>query len=365
MKCLINRFGILLYLTAILGVFSCSSEEESPEDQFVEEVDKSFSYAFAREITSATPLRYTLYIFSRQQETEKYRLDSILPVLGASSRLKFSNQDLNERSYRFLFVATPSGTREIEVAHSNPAGVLNKGIAWDQICLRTCTQILSIDNYYDVVDMDGNAILATDSICGHLTRCVGQMVFRFSKIGSSINDIRPIDDPAVTSIFDRVYDIEVKYEGCASGVLFADNGDLVPMDNTGESISETQHIVPVLNTRLGISLPQLPLDMIDGNISNGGLIMGLCLLPVRENVQVAIVFHYYDTTPKCGEVHVHNFDCYDQRFIQLNIPSPTGNLGLSIEADAYTISKAGIRCNRLIDIKTNHGIEINTDWLIN
>lgn len=359
----ISRYYLIPCIALLLGMLSCSDDQApAATDPLADPSGVPFAYTYARGTDVATSVNCALYIFSRKQATEKYCLDSILPVLDAATRLKFDNGSLSTRMYRFLFIATPGDAGGVDIVQPDAAAP-EKGTAWDQLRLRPRAAELSIDNYYDVVDLSGKDILDTDSIRGQLTRFVGQVVFQFSKIGTSITDIQPIDDPLVTSILDRVHDIEITYEGYTAALAFTDDGDLVPAGNA--TAPRTQRVTPTLDARLCLPLPQASLELVNDDIALGGRVMGLYFLPGTDNVSVTLVFHYYDTTPTCQTAHVHTADCYDSRTLRLLVPDPAVRPGLPVEANAYTVSKAGVRCNRLIDVKTNHDIQISTDWNIN
>lgn len=354
---------LLLWTATVIGAISCSQEHVDPVVPPVTQAGIPFTLSVGKIAQQPGNLVYALYIFSRAGNTDSYLLDSIIPALNTSTRLKFANKSLSERNYRFLFTACPTDTSGIEIIHSNPNSALQQGTPWENILLVARSSRLSLHNYYKVLDLPGQEILALDSIQGVLTRIVGQMVYQFFKIGTDINDIQPIDDPNVTSVFDRIYKTEIRYEGFTSALSFDASGLPQPGVSPSATVSPLyQTITPELNAQFGVSLPQIPLDTLNGGKSQGGKIGGLYLFPNTARLRTTLIFHYYDTTPKCRQDHVHVSTCYEEKTLELRLPSTSAAAGLSIQADAFTINKAGIRCNRIIDIGTAHNIEINTEW---
>lgn len=363
MKTMNYLLTLLLWTATTIGAISCSEEHVDPVVPPVTQAGIPFALSIGSNAPQSGNLAYALYIFSRSGNTDSYLLDSIIPALNTSTRLKFANKSLSERNYRFLFTACPTDTSGIEIIHSNPHASLQQGTPWENILLVARSSRLSLHNYYKVLDLPGQEILALDSIQGLLTRIVGQMVYQFFKIGTDINDIQPIDDPNVTSVFDRIYKTEIRYEGFTSALSFDASGLPQPGVSPSATVSPLyQTITPELNAQFGVSLPQIPLDTLDGGKSQGGKIGGLYLFPNTSQLQTTLIFHYYDTTPKCRQDHVHVSTCYEEKTLELRLPSTSAAAGLPIRADAFTINKAGIRCNRMIDIGTAHNIEINTEW---
>ena len=91
----------------------------------------------------------------------------------------------------------------------------------------------------------------------------------------------------------------------------------------------------------------------------------LRLLPSDSKLRVKLLFTYYDTTPACGNGHtgVHSAACFPQRQLTLALPATDAAAGLPVAADCFTVNRAGLRCDRIIDIPVGGGIETNFDWL--
>lgn len=305
-------------------------------------------------------LDYAMYIFSREKASAaSYVLSDSIHPLTTDSRLKVSNDSLSKRDFRFLFIATPKTEAEIRITDKD-GGEPALYTAWENIRLKTATDNLSLHNYYDVKDMTGEEILRTDSIHGNLVRAVGQMVFDISKVGTGIEDVQLIDTSVYSSVFDRIYKIEVIYSGCTSLLAFGEGKELIPQPDglwEGTQVMEINEDAP-----FKVALPRVGLDTLAGGTPAGGRVKGLCLLPSADKVYMKLTFSYYDTTPICDLEHSHTASCFEQKTLILNIPVVNRQTGIAVRADAYTVNKIGIRYNRLIDVGYSSGINITTEW---
>lgn len=353
---------LFIWIVSIAGITACSGQQDYPETPDVAKEGIPLSINISRTTTHTTGLEFGLYIFSRYtgNKDSKYQLDSIILPLTERSMLKFSNKKLSQKEYRFLFMATPSDSSALKVVNTHLSTPM-PGTSWEDIRIISRSDSISIDNYYQVTDRSAQEILATDTLHAQLKRMVGQLVFRFFKIGENIADLQPID-PEVSSVFDRIKSIRIDYQNFNRILAFDDTGIPYPESTPssgGQNVS--QHIQTVLqNFRL--ILPQKHLDPINADPVNGGEIKGYCFLPTNQQIRTTLTFIYYDTTPVCGNaLHQHNKNCYPQESLTLNIPKKS-HPGLSVEANAYTVNKAGIRCNRIIDIGYETNLEIDTDW---
>ena len=92
---------------------------------------------------------------------------------------------------------------------------------------------------------------------------------------------------------------------------------------------------------------------------------GAFLLPSDSKLRVKLLFTYYDTTPACGNGHtgVHSAACFPQRQLTLALPAADAATGLPVAANCFTVNRAGLHCDRIIDIPVGGGIETNFDWL--
>lgn len=359
-------FRSIFVIGTIAGTVSCSRESNVVLTPGIDSEGIPVAISLqSKNFASSPSLDYSVYIFSRSQEeqAESYTLDTLISPIRENSKLKFSNNDLYHKNYRFLFLATPSALEETGIVSSAEWSAPIPGTTWENIRIVAKKSLLSTDNYYQVKDLSGKDILSTDTIQAHLTRFVGKMLFNFFKIDPT-DHLPLLIEKTVTSIFDRIDTIQITYTGYTSRLSFHETGELIPDDTIRQPI--IQKIYLTLNDRLDTPIPQAEADTLTGGARAGGQINGLYFLPVTENLRATLVFHYYDTTPKCGNpAHSHDRSCYVRKTLELQLPPNSLPSALSIEPDTYTVNKAGIFCNRIIDIGISGGYEIDTQWNTN
>lgn len=356
-----HLFRSILWIIAVAGITSCSDQQEYPESLAVTGKGIPLSMGFARTSDHTSRLQFGLYIFSRPVgEDSMYRLDSIILPLAETSRLKFGNGQLTGKEYRFLFMATPDDLSALKVVDTDlttPA----RGTSWEDIRVIPQGDSISVDNYCQVTDRSAQELLAADTLYGRLSRIVGQMVFRFFKIGDHITDIQPLDLNKVASVFDRIKNIRIDYENYSHAIAFDGQGVPYPKAFQTKQENISQNITTILKG-FRLELPQPALNAVNGDPAAGGEIKGYCFLPANRQLRATVTFTYYETTPACGNaLHQHNESCYHEETLTLHIPKKSVP-GLSVESDAYTVNKAGIRCDRIIDIEYGTNMEIETDW---
>ena len=363
-KFTISTFGLAVLL--LLGTVACTRHQDAvpetvPGDRTAVSVTPVLAAAPA-----GTGLSYSLYIFSKPSEsTGKYTLyDSISP-LQDGALFGFPNSDLNANVYRFLFVATPAPAAEIRVVQSGDAPRPVKGMSWQDLRIGQSAPALSGDNYYGITEITGTDILRSTQVRGTLTRLVGQPVLDLYRIGDGdISTPENLDSANVLSVLDRVYQIDIAYSGQTSQIGFGTGN--APEPGTVAPAEASKIISPVL-TGFGVAVPQIDkgLEAAAAGTTGSVRIMGPYLLPSPGNVQMTLAFHYYDTTPICGNNHPgepHDYDCYDRRTLTLDLPAETAPAGLPIAADHFTLNKGGIRCDRIIDLPQGAGMSIVTEW---
>lgn len=354
---------MVLTIAAIAGITACSDEPgvDIASPACTEGLPVAALLQSRATASPAPVLDYSVYVFSRLQAapTEAYRLDTLISPIETDSKLKFSNNQLSQKDYRFLFTATPQGTRETVVVTPSVA-TPSSGTAWEDIRLISGEPLLSLDNYYEVKDLSGKDILVTDTIRGRLSRIVGQMVFDFFKTDPSTKD--PIHiDAGFTSIFDRIDTIQITYTNATTQLSFDAEGQPVPAVTNPQTV--TQKIQFRLDNNFGTPIPQAQTDTLPGGVQAGGRLKGFCFLPATEVLKTVLLFQYYDTTPTSTDpVHQSDPAYYARRTLQLSVPASGG---LPIQANTYTVNKAGIYCNRIIDIGVTGGFSLNLDWDIN
>lgn len=355
----ISRISILLIVGSIVS--SCVKEEVVTPYSGISPRRNAVAINFKDPKPSLADLKYSLYLFSHAKgSSDTYIMEELKNPLQNDSRLKFRNSELREKDYRFLFVATPGTTPEIQVYKNTLNNPPATGDNWEDIRIGILSPKLSLHNYYQVKDISGDELLTNDSVRGELSRMVGQMEFRFFKIGNDITNPIPIDLTGIYSIFDRIYKIDITYTGYTTSLSFGEGNTLQPETSNNEEFK--QEINVALNDRFGIEIPNGQLDTLAGGATAGGKFKGYCFLPANNNVRAVLKMYYYDTTPTCDNLIVpHTANCYEQRQLELRIPAEA-TAGLPIEANTYTVNSAGIRCNRIIDIHVDHNTNIFTQW---
>lgn len=362
MKRLNHLYAVIFTMITIVGTLSCSDDTDMPLPSPAATAGFPVALSLQSKAESSTPsLDYSIYVFSRNQDatTANYILDTLISPIREDSKLKFSNNDLKQKEYRFLFTATPAGTKEILLVTTGTSATPETGTSWENIRMISGEPVLSVDNYYQVKDLSGTSLLATDTIHGELSRIVGQTVFNFFKIDASSKEPQLIE-PGFTSIFDRLDTVQITYTNYTPQLSFNTTGALIPATPNAQPL--IQKIGFNLDRQLGVLIPQVQADTLPGGIRAGGQLKGFCFFPVTNALKATLVFYYYDTTPKCNIAnHIHEKSCYDRRKLELQLP-PASVSGLSIQSNSYTVNKAGIYCNRIIDIGVSGGFTIYPEW---
>lgn len=364
MKVIPVKYLGMLVLASLLGelLHSCTVSGENPPEVKNDESEIMLRMGLKSDI-STSGLLIKLYVFSNEGTDDYLLTDSLPQVVSDVTRLKLNPADLNKKNYRFLFIATPETKQEIQVGTADNAS-FSFGTSWEKVAVRRSADSMSIDNYYGITDIPGNEILKRGSVDGKLTRLVGQMVFCFYKAGPG-GGKEPVDDPQVGSVMDRVSSIDITYEGVPRQITFDSGKHPVAQPGLESVLKQTVRFSLTKNGQKVI-LPQAdaPVEIAD-SIPRGAILKGMCLLPSQQKVRVSMLFHYYDTTPKCenqNSEHTHEADCYTSQTMSLNLPQQTGAAGLNVLPDHFTINNARLPCNRIIDILHTSGFEINTVW---
>ena len=327
---------------------------------------------------STGTLQFAAYIFQSPAGDDDFTLVSAISLFVSGSMLDIPVSELEQSDYRFFFVALPESIVLPTVIAENggTAGTgLSVGCEWDNVRFTHPGSDLNADYYYGVTEISGEDIISAGEVSGTLERLVGQMVYDIFKTGGSIDDPEGVpEDADVTSVLDRVYMIEVAYEGVTQSLMF-DGTALVPdLSAATETFSEeisgslidfdvtTAHVTPGVKSSGTVIESYLP-ENADASLYTGAIrIRGAYLLPATNGVKATITFHYYDTTQICGnsDSGAHTLDgCYPKETLTLNLPA-TGSL--AIRSNYFTANKAGIPCNRVIDIPVTGKISIDATW---
>lgn len=172
--------------------------------------------------TVAGGLKYDLYVFRKEIAGSDYLLEQVLPLKAdGQDRLRLMNDDLQNHTYRFLFLATPGNGPEIAVKSKDGTEVTAGLTAWPDLTVVAEKDSLTAGNYHGILDRDGAELLKTGGIDGVLTRLTGQFMFEFYRVGpDGISTPTDIVSPDVLSVLDRVYRIDLSYTGLTQTVCF-------------------------------------------------------------------------------------------------------------------------------------------------
>lgn len=354
----------LFGLASVLAVLSQSCTDA--QDDTPKPIDNRTGIVCTTALSQGTEtngLKINLYVFSKEGTGDYQLSDSVSPVLN-DTRLTIHPAELRRNDYRFLFIATPKTRQEIQVKRVDDTP-LAFGTEWKEVSVVMLKDSMSVDNYYGITDMPGSEISAQGIIKGDLKRMVGQMEFRFYKIGTDENKSPvPVENPDVASVLDRVSCIELTYQNVPRRITFdADNQPVASATDPGSTLKNVVRLSTTENG-LKVNLPQpgVPVETSD-DVRGEAILKGTCLFPAQDRVKVSMTFHYYDTTPTCEKTkHTHVAACYTPRTLSLNIPQNAPITGLSVIPDYFTVNNAGIPCDRVIDIVHTSNITINTEW---
>lgn len=346
---------------ACMFLFVFCSRQNKPWSETPEET--AFVALRLPQGTPADPVRYNLYIFAKESGTGNYAFTDSISPLTNGSLLKFQLPDLQKNDYRFLFVAFPPvrpGISVQTVQRRPPA----EGDAWDGIRIWMTALPATADCYCGVTEMTGEEILASGTVRGDLKRIAGQMIFDFFRTGEGgVGTPTDIVSEQVASVMDRVKSIDITYSGLTDRLVF--DADNRPVAEPGGDLTLVQTIHPELDERFRVSFPQPNPSLEAGNAGRGSVrVKGPGLFPGGENVRVLMHFTYYDTTPACGNSHpgAHDETCFRERTLELNLPETGRTGGLPVVADHFTVNKAGLHCDRIIDVERSGGITADLNW---
>ena len=300
--------------------FSAACGLEAQEEVFP---DNKFCYTELR-LEGTLPVSgypTPLYLFRRAARTQDgYVFDRSYTSVADGETLKLPLAELKAYDYRFLMVAQPGGTQWLSL--STAAGTqFVPGVAWEDLRLGCASGAAAADGYSGYTDLSGADIL-------------------------------------------RIARIEISYENPTTELRFDENGTLVPAAYASEPL--VQSILPQM-TDFKVPLPQTDkgLGIYDDGVRGSLRMKGAFLLPSDSKLRVKLLFTYYDTTPACGNGHtgVHSAACFPQRQLTLALPAADAATGLPVAANCFTVNRAGLHCDRIIDIPVGGGIETNFDWL--
>lgn len=359
-----KNLALITSILLCMNFISCS-EDLDEKNTPIAGTEKDVSVSVNLE-TKALPVNTgcNLYIFSKDSDDTDFLFNEIISLSSNNISIKLKNGDISNKSFRFLFLASDSDSPEIYVTTTSGAPE-NNSTKWDDIILRADMQKLSADNYYKIIDKTGSQILDEGTINAILTRLTGQIVLDISRINEILEQTVDIQSGDIKSVLDRVYKIEVQYTGLTRDIIF-DNNDLSAKPDDVWTSVFTDTIIPQMDDSLRVVIPQTETGLEESGWNTRGSvrIKGIYCLPADENITLKFIFHYYDTTPACGApAHNHETSCYNTKNIVLNMPKENSDYKpLSVISNYFTLNKAGIRYDRIIDLNVDSSFGFLADW---
>ena len=306
-------------------------------------------------------LETPLHVFRRAAGTQDgYVLDRTYASGADGEVLKLPLAELRNSDYRFLMVARPGGGEWFSLGTAAGTPFV-PGVAWEDLRLECAAGAAAAEGYCGFTDLSGETLLRDGSIRLTLTRIAGQVLFDIFRTGGSLSQPESVVSSDVESVIDRVARIDITYENPTTALRFDETGTLVPAAYAPEPL--TRSVLPRA-TDFRVALPQADMGLrVYDEALRGSLRMeGAYLLPSDSKLRIKLLFTYYDTTPACGDGHTHVPACFPQRQVTLVLPAAGAAAGLPVAADCYTVNRAGLRCDRIIDVPVGGGIETNFDW---
>lgn len=358
-KSYIYRIYAMLFLLLSATACALDGDEECLPCKKVRTVDVQLAGTLP-----ASGLTVPLYVFLRPAGTqEEYVFNRRYEAVADGETLRLPLAEIKDCDYRFLAIAQP-GSEPWLTLRTAGGEAFAPGAAWSDLRLTSATGRAELEGYCGFTDKSGAAILSDGMVRLTLTRIAGQLLFDFYRIGGSLAEPVGIVSPGVESVIDRVCAIEIEYANPTTALRFDADDRLVPAAYGTEPLRQV--IAPEM-ADFKVPLPQTDkgLGLYDAALRGSLRIAGATVLPSDEKLRVKAVFTYYDTTPACGNGHAgdHSQTCYPQRQVTLRLPAETSAAGLPVAADCFTVNRAGLRCDRIIDVPANGGIVTDFKWL--
>lgn len=349
-------------LAALGSLIACSTEDEVQQPAGPD--SGAVTLALDTRTAADTPLGYSVYVFEAPRGTANYVFKSSLDLTGEQGELNLPGSELLANDYRFLFLAQPAGSDGITVGRAAKTP-LSAGDAWADVTLSRTSEPLSDAIYYKVEDVLGSTLLETHELRATLERLIGRMVFDCFKVANAGSSDPVGIDAGFASVLDRVYKIEITYGSPVQQMNF-EGTTAKPLPSS--VLEETQIITVPEEEGLTVTAPQESIGLLKPYEVDGYVrIEGLNLLPTTSAVSVKLTFHYYDTTPICGQDgdagHTHTSACYsDKTSLVLNLHGADGTPVAEVRSGYLTVNKAAILFNRIIDLPAGSTIDVNFDW---
>lgn len=347
---------------ALILLFGAACASQEPQECLPCKKNATVEVRLAGTIPEAG-LETPIYFFRRNAGTQdEYVFIRSYASVADGETIKLPLEEMAGEEYRFLMIAQPAGGAWLTLQAAD-GSTYAPGATWDELRLASATGSASADGYCGYTDRSGAEILAEGAVRLKLTRIAGQVVFDFFRTGGSLSQPESVVSPDVASVIDRVAEIEIEYANPTASLRFDADGALVPATYAAEPLK--QRIVPEMEN-FKVSLPQADkgLAVYDASLRGSLRMEGACLLPSDSKLRVKLVFTYYDTTPVCGNDHTGDgAACYVRRQMTLDLPAAGSQAGLPVAADCFTVNRAGLRCDRIIDVPVGGAITMDFGWL--
>lgn len=357
-------FFTLLIGTFLMWACSDSSEGDGPIQNQLDQFPLNIQIANTDLPESATCM---VYVFGKSGESASYILKNNVTLTGNTPlEMIYVPADWSDTDYRFLFITMPDTDAGITLEGNSGSELAIGTELWENLRIKTDDPLaISGDCWYAVVDESSANIASTRIITGELERLVGQMVIDIYRVDDS-NVAEDIQNAEFFSVLDRVYEMDFEYTGLTTEISFDANGEIV-VENMESGMLPLSAAVYSNDDQWRVTIPTEENEMLElaaiGSMGSAR-IKGLYCLPSDGNIRLKTTFHYYDTTPACGSgEHLHTLDCYkNDKTIEVNLPQEDAVTGLSIFSNKYTVNKAAIRYDRIIDIGVGNTLNFDIDW---
>lgn len=355
-----NIYRIFAPFCLLLVTTACTQEaqEECVPCTKVRTVDVRLAGAYP-----ASGLETPLYLFRRSAgSTDEYLYDRTCESVADGQSLKMPLAEIKASDYRFLMIAQPQGAAWL-TPQTASGGALVPGTGWDDLRLVSVSGAAASDGYCGFADMGGEELLQQGSVRLTLKRIAGQVVFDIFRTAGSLSQPESVVSAEVESVIDRISQIDVEYVNPTTALRFGADGQLTAAAYASEPLTVT--IRPEMGD-FKVVLPQADkgLQVYDAALRGSLRMEGAFLLPSDSKLRIRMNFTYYDTTPICGNDHTgdHTAACYGQQQLTLALPAATSEAGLPVAADCFTVNRAGLRCDRIIDVPAGGSVEADFDW---
>lgn len=356
-----KRTAIYAIVAALGLVLAAACSRDDGSENLPEGQGRSVAVRLADPLPAAG-LETPLWLFRREAgTTDGYLLRTAYPSVTDGAVLKLPLAELERYDYRLLMVAQPADAW-LAVCGADGAP-LAADDAWEAVRLTRSSGAASLDGYWGFADISGSELIARGSVRLTLTRVAGQMLFDFFRTAGSLEQPEGVVSADVESVIDRVSRIRIEYMNPTTSLRFDEQGALIPAAYAAEPLlREISPDAPAFR----VALPQAEkgLTVYDETLRGSLRIVGECLLPSDARLRVRLLFDYYDTTPTCGNSHpgAHDASCFTQKQLTLNLPAADATAGLPVASDCYTVSRVGLRCDRIIDVPLSSGVVTDFAW---